>query len=123
MFPGVPHSLRMREAIEIGWGSRKAPQGTLPFLIDISQCVSRKFFSEGGLVVMPHSLFYDYGSDRVLPALAHMVLQGVPVEVGLQELSHSEVRDLAGDGMFLPNLATVLVAAYLNPHGLWWGPQ
>ena len=38
---GVPASQRMRECIQIAWGSRAKPLRSLPWYLDLSQCISR----------------------------------------------------------------------------------
>ena len=48
--------------------------------------------------------------------MGHPILESEP----LQNTSEDEKDDLAGEAMFLPNLASVLVGIYLNAHAPWW---
>jgi hypothetical protein len=87
-------------------------------LADVSQSHSRKTFTNS-LGVNPcmttSSIFYSFGMDRALIPLDHLKMQGLPAQtmsfpIGITQ---ANMRDLAGNMMFLPSLATVLTAVLL----------
>jgi hypothetical protein len=90
-------------------------------MVDISQCVSRRWWSSGALLVHTGSKMYDFEHDQLLTPLANCSLQGMPTpDLDFGSLSSTDIRDLAGEAMFLPNLATILWAVYANEHAPWW---
>lgn len=118
---GVPPSLRMRDCIDIAWAA--GPQ-SFPFHVDISQCVSRKKWSVEGQCLTTQSLVYDFEHDQVWSPTCLLALQGLPVgDLKLDTLSSVELKDLAGEGMFVPCLAMIITGVFLNVHAPWWETQ
>lgn len=60
------------------------------------------------------SNLYSYGRDRVVLPIEYILIQGH--RRGMQfphDMRSSEIKCLAGEGMFLPSLASVIWAMYL----------
>jgi hypothetical protein len=114
----VPPSKRMREALDIAWA---AGPKTFPLYIDLSQCISRKKWGSEGFCLTTTSLIYDFEMDQVWSPKAHLALQGHPVtDLSLEGFSQSDLKDLAGEGMFIPCVGMLMLAIFLNPHSPWW---
>ena len=119
---GVPPSPRMREAIDLAWSSRPPAERTLPFYLDLSQCITRKRWSaKGGLCLTTGALYYDYRHDTVWPQESHLALQGLPMkDIEISFLTPAQCADLAGEAIFLPCMATLMAGIFLNPFAAWW---
>jgi hypothetical protein len=119
---GVSMTPRVRELINIAWASRPAAdRDVTDFFADVSQDVARQPW--GPLRCLTSTaIMYSYENDRVLDTFDIMAAQGLPVcadEFALAKLSTPELRDLCGEAMFVPSVASVLLAFYLLP-GPWW---
>ena len=80
--------------------------------IDVSQNHVRKPLSNASgelRTLLTSTRLYHYGSDRLLLPVEHLALQGYSPEIVVpQELSAKDVRDMAGEAIALPCLATVM---------------
>jgi len=116
----VPRSSRMRDVLDVAWASSER---RTPLHCDLSQCVSRKRWSHDIAPCLTGStVMYDFAADEVWSAVCNLAVQGHPVkDLSLSNLSAAQVRDLAGEGIFLPNLAVVLCGLFLNSKAPWWG--
>ncbi len=118
---GVPNSARMRDAIQISWGSRKPRQRSLPWMQDLSQCTSRRPWGPVIPCVTTSALIYDFSIDACMTSRDVLLAMGFPVRtMDLCNLSPVQLTDVAGEFIFLPNLAIIIVALYLNPLAPWW---
>lgn len=91
-----------------------AARSDLPaqLFVDISQNhIRRPLSNADGTVraLLTSTDLYHFGTDRCLVPLEHLLLQGYSPDVVLPDLlSDSDVRQMAGEAIFLPCLATVL---------------
>ena len=58
--------------------------------------------------------------ECIFPVLEHLLLQGFSQELEYRVLTEQKRRECAGDSMFLPTVASVLLAVFLNPMAPWW---
>ena len=86
-------------------------------LVDFSQSHSRRPYSntEGTAhCLTTSSQLYSFRLDRCLLAVEHLLLQGYPVNTVVPEgFNDRELRALAGEGIALPCLATLVWAVFL----------
>ena len=122
LFRNISHTPRVAHLVNIAWASRPRDSRTLPFFVDSSQCVTRRVWGSRCPVITTSSRIDEYGTDEGISGAQKCGLQGVPVvELGLcDHLSDSQLADLAGEGMFIPNVACIMVACFLNKHATWW---
>ena len=126
----VPKTERVQEAIDIAWGSHSqrcvADDKRFPFYQDVSQCVSRHTWGSSVPCITRSSLVYDFKRDQILSSKALLAMQGLPVPDmkldSLPDVSEADLRDLAGECMFLPSLGSILLAVFLNRDAVWWCP-
>jgi hypothetical protein len=119
-----PCQERIRDVLEIACASipshlRKQTMKD-GFFVDVSQCVSRKKWGSGVKTLCTGTMLYDLGNARVCTSNQHLALQGLPSELSFAGISESKKRELAGEAMFLPSMATVLLAVVLNRESPWW---
>lgn len=119
---GVGQSSRVHELLDVAWGSRPHGQRTYPFFADYSQQVDRKPWGVTPPCLTTSTALYSYEADAVVTGTGLLVLQGMSVSdvPVLANLTDSDKTDLAGEAMFIPNLATILLAVFLNPESPWW---
>ena len=119
---GVGDSRRVRELLDIAWGSRPHGQRTYPFYADYSQQVDRKPWGVAPPCLTTSTALYSYKADAVVTGTGLLALQGMAVSdvPALTSLSDKDKTDLAGEAMFVPNVATILLAVFLNPESPWW---
>jgi len=122
---GVPCRTRSIEAINIAWGSRPKASRTFPFYCDQSQCVSRHRWGSSFPCLVTNTEAYDYEKDAVVNGFGNLALQGIPTEIIKEAgergvLTSANAKDLAGEAMFCPCLATVAMGIFLNRHAPWW---
>ena len=122
---GVPRVQRMLEALDICYArfhkralvehpeTRDPHTGLFPceWVLDLSQDAARKAHAPLIRSMCANSLFFDFGSDRVLHPAEHLVALGWPHDVvqGVG-LSPSSVRDLAGESMSPPCIGLAVMA-------------
>lgn len=86
--------------------------------VDLSQNpVRRAFSNKSGDMKCQHtaSIVYSFGRDSVVLPFEMLLLQGHNTNVVLPEcMSLSELQDLAGMGIFLPNLAALMLGLWLQ---------
>jgi hypothetical protein len=85
---------------------------------DTSQSHARKAFSNSYDIspcMTTSSNYYSFGLDRAIIPIEHFKMQGLPaMKMALPSgMTKDQVKDLAGNMMFLPSLATVLMAVLL----------
>jgi hypothetical protein len=118
VFAGVSNE-REKDLCEIAWLSRpvadRKPEG---FYIDVSQSADRKPW--GSLrCLTSSSCIVDVEAKKLLQPHHHMLLQGHGSEETTSIVSDSMCVQLAGQGMFVPSLATVLLPAILQSRAHW----
>jgi len=117
---GVPRpGARIRDVLEVAWCSRPPSERTVDnFFCDCNQSVYREPW--GALkTLITSSFLFDFARGSILSGRDHFLLQALPSTMQLGTLSESKQRELAGEGIFVPCLATVLLAYYLNPKAPW----
>ena len=119
---GVPSSMRSRTLIDVAWGSRPAKARTARgFFVDLSQSVARSSSWGTRLCFRQNTICYSYEVDRVLCAREVMAIQGFPIrDLPLSDLpSASKLHGYAGESMYLPSIATILIAAICTDYVPW----
>ena len=89
-------------------------------LLDISQSHDRRAFSKEGRArtLTTSSRLFAFSQNRLLTPLEHMIMQGYSEGLVVPStVSASAVRRMAGEGMALPCLATILLAILLLREG------
>ncbi len=127
-FRDIPlRSQRWRDVLEVAFASvpheQRAQALAGGFYIDLSQCVSRKKWGFKCFTMTSSTVLYDLGRQTICTGRQHLALQGFPDEVQTGDLEDGEIRKLAGQAIFLPNLATVLLAVFLCDTVPWWDIQ
>ncbi|CAE7034324.1 unnamed protein product [Symbiodinium sp. CCMP2592] len=85
--------------------------------LDLSQSVSRNAHTNKFGIshcLSTSSLIYSFARDSVLTGRELMLIQGQPKTLSLPDLSESVIGQLAGEGMALPCLASVIWCIYLT---------
>lgn len=130
---GVPRSKRALELIDLGFidackrsrtqidaTSAKASgsSGVLrDLVVDISQNPCRSPWSRPGgnaHTLCTSTQLYSYNLDRMLEADEYLLLQGYKESVNTDQLSSDAVRSMAGEGIALPCLASVLYCIHAS---------
>lgn len=115
---GVPPSPRMRDAIDVCYFSMGGDVKGM--LLDLSQSVSRKAWArQSSRALAARTLIYSFDLDGVLDPKTAARLQGLPETFLHAGLSDDQLRSLAGEAVFLPNLATILWAAFIDEASPW----
>ena len=94
-------------------------------ILDFSQNPARRKYSDATgqcMCLCSSSRLYHFGMDRCLFPIEYLRLQGWGMDVEFPQGSESQLRVMAGQGMALPCLATVIWAAYML-HGLPGGGE
>ncbi len=118
---------RIRELLEIAYGSiHPSDRANIKhngFYVDVSQCVTRRKWGHHIKTLCTSHLLYDVPGERFCTGRDSLTLQGVPVEISSGSTSESKLRELAGEGMFAPSVATMMLALVLNPLSPWWATE
>ncbi len=114
-FHGLPATaLRAKELLEIACAtvSPKDRHAVMKkgFYADVSQCVSSKRWGPVVKSLCTSSLIYDVGRCRMLSGKHHLALLGFPLELDSESLSEPKRREMAGEAMFVPSIAIILLA-------------
>ena len=87
-------------------------------LLDISQSHARRCFTNESCVarcLTTSSQLYSFKHDRLLEPLEHLLLQGYPLSTEVPDsFTAQATRSLAGEGIALPCLATLVWAIYIS---------
>lgn len=86
----------------------------------MSRSVARKPWGTTIRALTTSTQLFDFQRDQVMSGLEHFVLQGFPRDIDLSHMSEAKVREMAGQAMSLPCLATILFSAFLIPDAPWW---
>ncbi len=122
-YGGVPPtSLRMRDVVEVAWGSRRPKDRHLPFYADLSQCVSRRVWGSQISTLATSARIFDFRKQRLLKFKEVLVLQGyAPGLINMPRgFPEGHVLQAAGQGMFLPSLSKIMISVFLMEHAPWW---
>ena len=111
MLKGLSRTDRVLDLIDVGFAWFSSKEGaTDSIYIDVSQDVGHKPWSRGFVrSLTTSSEVYDGDSDRILLPQEHLALLGFGA-VTLGELSHRQIRDLAGESMSPPCVGLVLLS-------------
>ena len=122
-FGGIPpRSQRMKDLVEIAWGSRRPKLRFLPFYADLSQCGSRKVRGAEINTVATSARIFDFKKRRCLRTDEILVLQGYPAKLLKfpMHIKPSQMQTAAGQGMFLPSIGKYMLALFLIEEAPWW---
>lgn len=89
-------------------------QGTF---IDVSQSLSRRAWTQKNMnkCFCTSTCLYHYGQDRAVLPIETLFAQGYPRTLkvpGQGTISHSDLKEFAGEGMALPCLAALIWSIY-----------
>ena len=119
---GAPRSQRVLDVLDVGWMmalNEQADDWWVDFTQDASMTPWGKFSGQ-----CTKSCFYSYKLDRCLAAPQNFLLHGWPLSrTPVSNMSAAQVRDLAGDAMFLPHVACLMAGFFLNPYAPWWSGE
>jgi hypothetical protein len=66
-------------------------------------------------------LIYDFEQDTVIGGKAMLCLLGLPVsDLTMPSISAADTVNLAGEAMFAPNIAQIIISIYLIRSASWW---
>ena len=65
-------------------------------------------------------MIFDLAHEAVFSDKQVWAIQGLPLEVVGIARKHANVSHLVGEGMFVPNVATVLAGLYYNTESSLW---
>ena len=127
---GISSTTRVKAILDLGGPSKTAclmadpaypeniRQAMAGVYVDVSQNPCRRAFTNKcGDMKCQHtaSIVYSFGRDSVVLPFEMLLLQGHNANIVLPEcMSLSELQDLAGMGIFLPNLAAVMLGLWLQ---------
>jgi hypothetical protein len=129
---GVPDLPRMRDVIDVAWQKTRTKVGlgeTEDFVkqglwCDPSQGVARNSGSVSYKMPLltQSNLPYSFEMDACISGRDALILQGFPSETSTTppHLKDADLRSLAGESFFLPSMAMLTHAYYLNHRGAWW---
>ena len=95
--------------------AKDLPTAMKGVFLDISQSLQRKAYTANGLnrCLTTSSCIYSFEHDRLVTPLETLFFQGFPKSLKIpMGISAGDIKDMAGEGMTLPCLATVM-------WGLW----
>eukprot|EP00971_Amphidinium_carterae_P248828 4939078-Amphidinium_carterae.4 len=86
-----------------------------PWLVDVTQCISRKCHSAHFRGMCSGSTYFSYKLDRVITPLEHLLVLGWPQQSAMGRMSNlslnpGQIRDLAGESMSPPCIGAVMTA-------------
>jgi hypothetical protein len=111
---------RAMDLCEIAWAARTVEELASPtFYIDISQSADRKPWGTHIRCLTSSSCIVDMHKKRILSPVHHLLLQGHPKEAAVEILTPNMQTKLAGQGMFLPSLATILLPLLVQSRAPW----
>ena len=119
---GLPRTDRIHDLVQVAWaimGRRALAHGQRCFL-DASQCVSREPWSDHIPTLTQSALIFCFVEDRALQDEEIWACQGLLAELFPTTGSTLNVRQIVGEGQFLPCTAIVAAAMHYNPFAPWW---
>ena len=78
LLKGVPESGRDVDMLDIFWRKRPRAYRTLPWFVDLSQCVSRQFACESMRCLTQSSRIYSYARGSVIAPEETLLIMGLP---------------------------------------------
>jgi hypothetical protein len=128
---GLPACARIRDVVDVVWAHRRSQLGvnTPPHIakkdlwVNPTQAVQRMPMSLNVPLLCQRTLPYSYEHDMCLSGADALRLQGFPSHPSIAPshvLNDRELRSLAGEAFFLPDLACIVASYWLNPYGPWW---
>lgn len=126
---GLPRNARFLDCVDVAYGylcnqtigpipesesARKA--AAKDFWVNPTQCVKRKPWTQKGPnSVLRDTKWYSFNLDRTLTGKDHLAMLGYDTNtIELADLTDSDIRDLAGEGMDLACLSAVLFSILLG---------
>ena len=127
-FPGllsqVTSSDRQREAINIVYfylkHKRKMLGQRFEWYVDVSQCIGRSFGGRRLPCVTTSSIIFSFNLQRLLSPEELLVLMGLWHPQSILECKPGFLKRAVGEAMFVPNVASILLAFFVNPLAPWW---
>lgn len=117
----LPNCARVVDLVNVSWGSRPHGDRSFPWYTDASQDVSRAPWGSLVPCLTTSCIIYDHELDIAWDARAKLTAMGFPTDqLDLSDIPESKLHDLIGEGMFLPNIASLILAAFLSPSAAWW---
>ena len=120
---GVPVAAkRVRDALDLSWGSRPVESRSLPWYFDVSQNPTKH---NCGLASVPCTLsssrIFDFSRGTLIIPADIYYQHGFPAgKMTFCDASSTSLFKAVGESMFLGNVASILYAFYLNDLAPWW---
>ncbi len=108
----------MLDLVDVSWKMR--PAGQKPWYCDVSQGYKGEPWSAIVPCITQGSTIYSYDADTVIDAEGKLLIFGHPTEDALPKVKRSDLEDMVGESMFLPDIGTVMMAVFLNKMSPWW---
>ena len=116
-------SPRCRDMIELGWAARPVARRGLPWFCNVSQCCTRRPWGATLKTLCTNTRIWSYSQNRMLEGADYYTLQGFPIgEWSFEDVSVHQLNLMSAEGMFLPNLAVLMLAIFLSPSAPWHNP-
>ncbi len=124
---GLSTTQRVRDLVDVAWlayqqavAKGEPHDDVISWFVDVSQSVSRKPWSAHVMNLTQSTELYSFGHDAVIAPAGLMLLQGHSSSLTFHVQGLSA---LAGEGMFLPSVATCLYCFLGGIDGDWWAPR
>ena len=111
---GVPRSARVLDLIDICYFFHDGD--TAGLFLDYTQALERRPWTRNKTRAWgTKTSVYSFDNDAVMDSTATTAIHGLPSTFKHSTVSQSELRNLAGESVFLPNMATVILGFLQKP--------
>lgn len=115
---GVPNFARYHDLLDVCFLERSGEVDGV--FCDLSQAVQRRpWGAHSARALTKGSLIYSFDHDAVLTRRSATRLQGFPTNLQTEGVSDEQLRHMAGEAVFLPNLASLLWAFWVDTEAPW----
>ena len=118
---GVSASGRVREVIDICWGSSSLEDRSAGLFADLSQCVRRKPWGTRNKTLTTGSSIFDFSRGQLVLPADILALQGV--DIGTFDfcgMPGGKIVELAAESYFEANVGALLTGVFLWPGAPWY---
>ncbi len=111
------HTLQVPESIDFECSNFKG------FYANVSQNIEREPWGWDIGCITQNSTLFSFEKNILLSGFDNLRLQGHPngpATAPARKFGNCQCRQLAGEGFFLPHVATIMAAYVNNPFADWW---
>ena len=120
---GLPRTRRVLDLLNMAEAWRlKERLSKTNFYVNVTQSVKRRPWGRMKTFT-GHVGLFDFQREQTVSVLEMFAIMGYPAIELAQKVSHVKLKafqELVGNSMSLPCVGTVLMAFFLNSHGVWW---